>query len=56
MNAGREVILQLFGWPFAIPAEIRRRVVVTQITHSDELHAADGATHTSEAHPEPEED
>lgn len=55
VNAGREIIEQFFAWPFVVPAEVRRRVTVTNITHSDELHASDGATHTTEAHPEPPE-
>jgi hypothetical protein len=52
VNAGAEAIEQLFTWPFIVPKEVSRRVVVAEITHSDELHSSDGATHTTEAHPE----
>lgn len=56
INAGREVILQLFDWPFIVPGEAYRRATILTTRHSDELHGAAGGTHTTEAHPDPEED
>lgn len=50
VNAGAEAIEQIFTWPFIVPKEVSRAVVIQSQHHDDELH--NGETHTEEIHPD----
>lgn len=52
VNAGVEVVLQLFDWPFIVPSEVKRTAVILETSHTDQFHGAAGGTHTNASHDE----
>lgn len=50
VNAGVEVVIQNFLWPFIVPSELKRTVTILETSHTDQLHGAAGGTHTDGSH------